>query len=142
MWSGDALGKPVTVHGFYGEGEDEYSYTPGAGQTVGSFRSNAGTFSQVDAEQSFWGVFGRIDVSDSIYLAARYGVSNNDTAGVTGGDQVDRIQVGAGYWFNDSTLVKAEYVSQTEEAGSAGGACNQTAECDWDGFVVETSVSF
>ncbi|PHS71129.1 MAG: hypothetical protein COB23_02405 [Methylophaga sp.] len=141
MWSGDSLGVPVTLQGFYGQGEDDFSYTAPAGQTSGSFRANLG-LSDSKSKESFWGVLARVDLTPSFYLATRYGVLNNDTSGVTGGDQSDRLQVGGGYWMNDSTLIKFEYVEQDEEAGSGGGACNQSADCEWDGFVVEASVSF
>ncbi len=140
MWSGDALGKPVTIHGFYGEDEDNFSHTQG------SLTANTtNTFSTVDAEQSFWGILGRVDLNDDFYVAARYGVSNNDTTGIEGNGKVDRFQAGAGYWYSDGTLIKAEYVHQNDEAQSGSNTCGTTAtggDCDWDGFVLEASVSF
>ena len=128
MWSGDSLGMPVNIHGFYGEGEDEVS---------------AGGVSATDAEQSFWGILGKVDVNDSFYLAVRYGVSENETAGVTNGD-ADRLQIGAGYWLGEGTLLKAEYVDQNNDSGSGSGVCAGSAsgDCDFDGFVTELSVSF
>lgn len=133
---------PLTLHGFYGQAKDDYSYTPSAGQTVGAFGNNAGTFSQTEAELDFYGLFAQFKISDAVYLAARYTASSNETAGVTGGGDLDRIQAGIGYWLNDSTLIKAEYVRQDEEAGAGGGVCTQDINCDWDGFVIEGSVSF
>lgn len=140
MWSGDNLGVPVTIHGFYGQSEDEYSFAPSAGQTVGSFASGAG-FSQTDAEEEFWGILGRVDLTEDFYLATRYGVLSNETAGANG-SETSRIQFGGGYWLNDSTLLKVEYVSQEEDTGAGGGLCIQSADCEWDGFVIEGSVSF
>jgi hypothetical protein len=139
MWSGDALGKPVTIHGFYGEGEDDFSHTGG------SFIANTtSTFSTTDAEQSFWGIFGRVDLTDKFYLATRYGVSENETSGAGGQNELDRIQVGAGYWFADSSLLKVEYVRQEGEAQSGARSCSfaGTGDCKWEGVVAELSVSF
>lgn len=139
MWSGDAVDVPVTIHAFYGQGEDNYSFAGG------SFANNgAAFFSEVDAKQSFWGVLARVDFNNKFYMATRYGVSNNDTSGIGGEDQADRLQIGGGYWINDSTLIKAEYVKQNEDAQSGGGSCDTagTGSCEWDGFVVEASLSF
>ncbi len=140
MWSGDALGKPVTIHGTYGQGEDNYSFTSG------SFATNtASTFnSTVDAEQEFWRIFGRVDLTDTVYIATRYSVSNNETANRGVGDnELNRLQVGAGWWVRDSVLIKAEYVDQEEGSVSGGGRCKFGAgDCSWDGFVLEGSVSF
>ena len=39
---------------------------------------------------------------------------------------VERIQISAGYWFNDKTLLKFEYVDQDEGVfcGERGNSCN------------------
>ena len=140
MWSGDALGKPVTIHGTYGQGQDDFSYTSG------SYATSTGTavFSTNDAEQEFWRVFGRVDLSDTTYLVTRYGVSTNETSGIgAGDDELNRLQVGAGWWVRDSVLLKAEYVRQEEGSVSGGGRCQFGAgDCEWEGFVIEGSVSF
>jgi len=140
MWSGDALGKPVTIHGTYGQGEDDFSYTSG------SFATNAAaTFnSTIDAEQDFWSVLGRVDLTDTVYLVTRYSVSTNETSGIgAGDDELNRLQVGAGWWVRDSVLIKAEYVNQQEGSVSGGGRCQFGAgDCEWEGFSIEGSVSF
>lgn len=140
MWSGDALGKPITIHGTYGQGEDDFSYTSG------SFATNAAaTFnSTVDAEQEFYRIMARIDLTDTVYLATRYGVSNNETSNRGAGDnELSRLQVGGGWWVRDSVLIKAEYVHQEEGSVSGGGRCQFGAgDCDWGGFLVEGSVTF
>ena len=138
MYSTKDLGLPFMIHGFYGQAEDDYSWANGSYATSGS------AFSTVDAEESFWGITARIDLTESIYLATRYTATTNDTAGIPeGDDEANRIQVAAGYWLNDSTLFKAEYVKQEEGSVSGGGRCQFGADdCEWDGFVVEASVSF
>ncbi len=138
MYSGKDIGIPLLVHGFYGQAKDDYSWANGSYTTSGS------AFVKSDAEQSFWGLLARIDLNDKMYLATRYTVSMNDTAGLPNGDdEANRIQVAAGYWLNDATLIKAEYVRQEEGSVSGGGRCQfGVNDCEWDGFIVEASVSF
>ena len=92
----------------------------------------------------FWSIEGKVDLSKDFYLAARYAESKNKSAGVSGPNTADRIQLGAGYWLNDATLFKAEYVKQEEEQFSGGGAATFGAAggAEWDGFIVEASVTF
>ncbi len=138
MYSGDKIGVPILVHGFYGQVEDDYSFAQG------DLNSNAaGNFSTTDAEYDFWGLFGKLDINDSVYIATRYTATSNEATGITTGEDLYRIQAGGGYWYNDSTLIKAEYVYQEEEAFSGGGLCTHgSTTCDWDGFVLEASISF
>ncbi len=138
MYSGDAVGIPITVHGFFGKAEDNFSWSGG------SFVTTPTTFSTTDAEQEFYGLLGRIDLSKKFYIASRYTASENKTGGLSSDNQADRIQVGAGWWIDDGVLLKAEYVKQTEERFSAGGRCQfgGAEECEWDGFVIEGSISF
>lgn len=137
MWSGDALGKPVTIHGFYGQAKDDYSWAGG------SFVTGVNVFTTTEAEQEFWGILGRVDLSDTVYLATRYGFSSNETAGIVGNEEADRIEVAAGWWVEDNTLIKASYTRQDEGNVSGGGRCQFGAtDCDWDVFVIEGSVSF
>lgn len=138
MYSTKSLGFPFLIHGFYGQGEDDYAWANGSYVTSGSSFTNTG------AEQSFWGILARIDFTENMYLATRYGVSKNDSPNLPAGDnEANRIQVSAGYWMNDSTLFKAEYVRQEEGSVSGGGRCQFAAgDCEWDGFVLEASISF
>ena len=119
MWSGNTLGKNITIHGTYGQAKDDFSWASG------SYATQSTVFSAVDAEQEFWRIFGRVDVSDEVYLAARYGVSTNETAGIGDDDnELSRIQVGGGWWVRDNVLIKAEYVKQEEAASPAAAAVN------------------
>ncbi len=86
-------------------------------------------------------ITGLFVITDKTYLAARYTVTTNDTAGVTGDNKFDRIQVGGGYWYRDNVLIKAEYVRQNEGAGS-GSQFTGTGDIDWDAFLIEASISF
>lgn len=76
-------------------------------------------------------------VPNKFYLAARYTNSTNETDGINGEDTLERIQLAAGYWINEKTLWKFEFVDQDEEANS-GGQIGR----GFDGFVTELSVKF
>ena len=118
-----------TVRGWYGEGEDSYSFASPGGEVV-----NTGT----DAEMSGLGFTGEVYVIPKVlYLAGRYTEVTNDSDNVSSEDTLDRTQLGAGLWLSDNSLLKIEYVAQSEEANSGG----QIGE-DWDGVLVELSTKF
>ncbi len=124
----------LMVHAQLGLAQDEYSY-------LGRF--GTAEFSEQDAEMRFATVTGQYIVSDSLYLAARYSISQNESDGVASNDNVlDRIQLGVGYWFDKSILLKAEYVKQREEANSGGLKTSGLGEAEWDGFSLEISFQF
>ncbi len=71
------------------------------------------------------------------YLAARYTDASNETDDLTGDTSLTRIQVAAGWWLNNKTLWKFEYVDQ-EEGESSGGQIG----AGFNGFTSEISVKF
>lgn len=77
-------------------------------------------------------------VPEKFYVAARYSSAENTSELVEQTDNtVERIQLAAGYWINDRTLWKFEYVDQ-EEGLNSGGQIGT----GFDGFVSEISVKF
>src|SRR5690606_24113234 len=50
---------------------------------------------------------------ESAYVGARYNVVEGPLAGMTDNVNVDRIQVGGGWFVTPTVLLKAEYVRQT-----------------------------
>jgi hypothetical protein len=77
-------------------------------------------------------------IPNKFYLAARYSEAENTSDLIVQTDNtVERIQVAAGYWFNDKTLLKFEYVDQ-EEGVNSGGQIGT----GFDGFTSEISVKF
>lgn len=76
-------------------------------------------------------------VPNKFYLAARYTNSTNETDNINNEDTLERIQVAAGYWLNEKTLWKFEFVDQDEEVNSGGQVGG-----GFDGFVTELSVKF
>lgn len=60
-------------------------------------------------------------VPNKFYLAARYSAAKNTSDLISQVDnKVERIQVAAGYWLNNRTLLKVEYVDQDEGVNSGG----------------------
>lgn len=91
-----------------------------------------------DLELSNIGVEGQVYLLPrSFYVAARYTRVENESRGVSGDDTLDRTQVGGGLWLSENTLLKAEYIRQTEEANARSFVGD-----DWDGVLVELSTSF
>jgi hypothetical protein len=77
-------------------------------------------------------------VPNKFYIAARYSDAENTSDLIEQTDNnVERIQVAAGYWFNDKTLLKVEYVDQDEGANSGG-----QIGTGFDGMTAEISVKF
>ena len=77
-------------------------------------------------------------IPNKFYIAARYSEAENTSDLIAQNDNtVERLQVAAGYWFNDRTLLKFEYVDQDEGANSGG-----QIGAGFDGFTSEISVKF
>lgn len=123
----------VLVHGYVGNAKDKYSYSGGFG---------TGQFTEKDAEMDYLGVLGQYNFNKKLYVAGRYTQSKNKSEGVSGNDELSRAQVGLGYWMSDASLLKVEYVKQTEEANSGGLKTNGLTEAEWDGISVEASYHF
>jgi len=77
-------------------------------------------------------------VPNKFYVAARYTEAENTSDLVVQSDNtLERTQVAAGYWFNNRTLLKVEYVDQDEGVNSGG-----QIGAGFDGFTSEISVKF
>nr|WP_158768315.1 hypothetical protein [Paraglaciecola sp. L1A13] len=77
-------------------------------------------------------------IPGKFYVAARYAEAENTSDLIAQTDNtVERLQVAAGYWFNDKTLLKIEYVDQDEGINSGG-----QIGTGFDGITSEISVKF
>jgi hypothetical protein len=77
-------------------------------------------------------------IPNKFYVAARYSDAENTSDLIEQTDNnVERIQVAAGYWFDEKTLLKIEYVDQDEGANSGG-----QIGTGFDGMTAEISVKF
>jgi len=142
IWQIDAQYKTdnFKLHAYYGQAQDDYSWADAGG--VAGYRPVSTNFTDQESEVNFMSVKAKYDINKELYVAARYSQSTNESAGISGNDSLDRIQIGGGYWIEDKVLLKVEYVKQTEEAFSGGQSTNGEGEAEWDGVLAELSVSF
>ncbi|MEI8665528.1 hypothetical protein P4S81_12670 [Pseudoalteromonas sp. B28] len=136
-----------------GKSSDDYTFADAAGNAVagityfgtnGIADENGTTFdsnSVIEGDSSVeYFVFEAQQylIPKKLYVAARYAEADNTSDLIEQTDNtVERIQVAAGYWFNDKTLLKVEYVNQ-EEGVNSGGQIGK----GFDGFTSEISVKF
>lgn len=115
-----------------------YFGTQGVVDAAGtSFDSNQ--VIEADASVKYWVVEAQqYVIPETLYVAARYAESENTSDLIEQTDNdVTRLQVSAGYWINDRTLWKIEYVNQ-EEGVNSGGQIG----AGFDGITSEISVKF
>ncbi len=115
-----------------------YFGTQGVVDAAGtSFDSNQ--VIEADASVKYWAVEAQqYVIPETLYVAARYAESENTSDLIEQTDNdVTRLQVSAGYWINDRTLWKIEYVNQ-EEGVNSGGQIG----AGFDGITSEISVKF
>jgi hypothetical protein len=142
VWMIDAEWEPTVIpgsllRGWYGVAADDFRFVTAAGgpQTV---RAVSTLIQRGDSEVAGFGLEGTYYILPSkFYLAGRYTLVSNESAGVVGSPELDRIQVGAGWWLHSTTLAKLEYVAQKEELNSAGQIGS-----NWDGVALEVSAKF
>ncbi len=97
---------------------------------------NAGSFTQLGGELLY-----RFGADENFYLGGRYNsVSGSKTED---GPEVDiqRFNLGAGWFLTDNVLAKAEYVSQTYD-GEAFDGNAQYQGAKFNGVVLEAAISF
>jgi hypothetical protein len=141
VWMIDAQYQPKWLpdglfRAWYGRAFDDFRFvTAGGAQTV---RAVSTSIARGDSEVQGFGLEGTYYALPSkLYVAGRYTRVSNESDGVSGSPELNRIQVGVGWWLHPSTLVKAEYVQQEEELNSPGQIGS-----DWDGFTLEISAKF
>lgn len=119
-----------------GTAKDDYSFVDNNGaQTVAS---QAVDYQQIESKIQYYALEATHYLSpNKFYLASRYSSIANASDNISGDKDLNRVQLGAGWWVTDNTLFKAEYVKQTEGAASAGQIGS-----DWSGFTAEISVAF
>ena len=94
---------------------------------------------EADSSVDYWVIEAQqYVIPEKLYVAARYAEAENTSDLIEQSDnEVTRLQVSAGYWINDRTLWKVEYVDQ-EEGTNSGGQIG----AGFDGITSEISVKF
>ena len=130
------FGPGTLIRAWGGFAESDFSFVDIDGnQTSGGNPDTVGVVEQ-ESSISFWGVgIQQFLLKDKFYVAGRFTQVRNTTDGVDGGN-LERLQIGAGWFIDERSLLKIEYVDQDEEANSAGSTGG------FDGIVTELSVRF
>lgn len=92
------------------------------------------TWSQYAGEATY-----RFLEDEDLYVTGRYQTTGGELAGLTEEVDVDRFQVGGGWFLTENILMKAEYVKQTY---SDYPVTEIEADGEFDGFMVEGVVAF
>ncbi|MDZ7682881.1 MAG: hypothetical protein U5J63_14495 [Fodinibius sp.] len=80
----------------------------------------------------------RFGADEDIYLGARYNYVDGETQ--NGDIEVDRFNIGGGWFFTKNVMAKLEYVTQSYDgAGYTGGPY---AGAQFDGVMLEAIISF
>ena len=127
-------GVPVLVRAWYGRLWDDYSFSNGTDFTVAS---QATEFVEESSEVDFFGGTAAVEVAENVYIAGRFTLVRNLSEWASDENMLMRVQGGLGYRFWDYALLKAEYVTQMEEADSPG-----QIGADWQGALLELSIVF
>lgn len=137
----------------FGESSDDYTFADAAGNAVAGI-TYFGVDGVADPEGTTFDSVSVIEGESSVqyytveashyfipnkfYVAARYAEAENTSKLIAQTDNtVERLQVSAGYWFNDKTLLKVEWVDQDEGFNSGG-----QIGAGFDGITSEISVKF
>ena len=76
---------------------------------------------------------------DQVYVGGRYNVVTGELVGSGTEVDVQRIQVGGGWYATPNILVKAEYVTQTHDGYPVR---NILHEGEFDGLMIEGVIAF
>ena len=122
--------------GWAGIAKDEFSFVDSNGdQTVAS---QAVAYQEIASEINYYAIEATQYLTlNRLYIASRFSSATNKSDNISGDKDLNRIQLGLGWWLTDNTLFKAEYVKQSEGNTSAG-----QIGADWDGLTAELSVVF
>lgn len=167
LYAGDRAGSRyynVIQEGNFRAGRFAPSYTPGHGQPAaagemtafminpfvkfgglefyGVYENTSGkmeseddrrTFNQYGAELLY-----RFGANEDLYLGGRYNLVEGE---MTSGDiEIDRFNIGAGWFMTKNVLAKLEYVTQSYSGDGYDNSVYQDAE--FDGIVLEAVISF
>ena len=152
-WRAD-FGPGTLIRIWGGFAESDHSFVDASGfQATGGTGEAIGVIEQ-ESSISFFGVgIQQFFVKDKLYVAGRYtrvantsddvdfravgGAGEQEASDAPGGNILERFQVGGGWFIDERTLFKVEYVNQDEDIFSAGNIGT-----GFDGIVTELSVRF
>lgn len=102
--------------------------------TSGNIKGNdSRTFNQYGAEALY-----RFGTSEDFYLGARYNLVDGEMA--SGDIEIDRFNVGGGWFLTKNVMAKLEYVTQSYDGDGYTGTKYEGGE--FDGVMLEAVISF
>lgn len=105
-------------------------------EIAGGSADGEGSFTQVAGEALY-----RLGQKDQFYLGGRYNTVKGNQVDGAPDIEINRFNVGGGWFLTKNVLTKLEYVKQTYGGdGYAGNA--QFEGLEFNGFVVEAAISF
>ena len=167
IYSGDRAGSryyDVITPGNFRAGRFAPSFTPGFGQPAapgemtafminpfikyqglefyGVFENTSGKLKSADDRRTFnqYGaeLLYRFGAGDDLYIGGRYNLVDGE---MTSGDiEIDRFNIGGGWFLTKNVLAKLEYVTQNYDG--AGYEDTDFQDASFDGVVVEAVISF
>ena len=81
----------------------------------------------------------RFGEKENFYIGGRYNTVKGELVGTTDEASINRLSLGAGFFFTKNVLAKLEYVTQEYNDFPAGDNLN---EGKFDGLILEAVISF
>ncbi len=97
--------------------------------------ATGGGYTQLGAEAIY-----RFGGSEQLYLGGRYNAVSGEGSDTAPSIDINRLNIGGGWYMTKNVLTKIEYVSQTYDGAGYDGTKFQGAE--FDGIVIEAAISF
>ncbi len=94
-----------------------------------------GGYTQLGAEAIY-----RFGSTEQLYVGGRYNAVDGESSDATPSVDINRLNIGGGWYMTKNVLAKLEYVSQKNDGDGFNGSKFQGAE--FDGIVVEAVISF
>ncbi|OEK03027.1 hypothetical protein BFP97_16520 [Roseivirga sp. 4D4] len=94
-----------------------------------------GGYTQLGAEAIY-----RFGITEQLYIGGRYNSVTGESSDATPSVDINRLNIGGGWYMTKNVLTKLEYVSQKYDGNGFNGSKFQGAE--FDGIVIEAVISF
>ena len=94
-----------------------------------------GSFTQIGAEAIY-----RFGGKEQLYLGGRYNAISGELTETAATREINRLNLGGGWYLTKNILTKVEYVSQTYKGDGFSGSDYQGAE--FNGLVIEAVIGF
>ena len=97
--------------------------------------ATGGGYTQLGVEAIY-----RFGNTEQLYLGGRYNAVSGEASDTAPSIDINRLNIGGGWYVTKNLLTKIEYVSQTYDESGYDGSKFQGAE--FDGIVIEAAISF